>query len=36
MLLARIPEKGWQCLANGLSQIDNAEQSGLYHIEIRR
>lgn len=33
-LLGRISANGWQCLANGLSQIDNTEQIGLYYIDL--
>ena len=33
-LLSRVSEQGWQCLAEGLAQLDDLETPGLYYIEL--
>lgn len=33
-LLSRITDKGWKCLAEGLSQLEDHEAIGLYHVKI--
>lgn len=33
-LLSRMTEEGWQCLEQGLAQLDDLEKPGLYYIEL--
>jgi len=34
LLLSRMSEKGWLCLAQGLQQLDDTEKPGLYYVDL--
>ena len=35
-LLSRMSKNGWQCLQQGLNQLEDIENEGLYYIELEK